>query len=695
MRIPILSCESFPMSENAVDLATHPLTAWDGPLGLPDFSRFGDDDFAAVFDAALKAHEAEIEAIAGNPQAPSIDNTLAALELSGQPLDRVSSIFWCRAGAHTNPAIQALERSVSPKMARHFSAISMNEKLFARIDDLYQRRSTLGLDAETLRVLEKTWKRFVRSGAKLDAGGKKRLAAINEELSSLGTTFGQNVLADESEWALFLKEADLAGLPDFLKASMAEAAETRGHKGRYAVTLSRSIYEPFTTFSERRDLREAAWRAFTMRGENGGSSDNTDVVRDLLTLRAEKAKLLGYASYAALKLDDTMAKTPQAVHALLDPVWQKAREKAAADQKELERLATEAGSNESFAAWDWRFYQEKLRAEKFAFDEAELKPYLQLDRVIGACFDVATRLFGITFEEKKGVAAWHPDVRSFVVRNEDGSERGVFLADYFARPSKRSGAWMSSLQSGYGLGAGCTPVIYNIMNFARPPQGEAALLSMDEARTLFHEFGHALHGMLTEVTWPSVSGTSVSRDFVELPSQLYEHWLTVPEVLEKHALHVATDKPMPKALLDKMLAARTFGAGFATVEFTASALMDMAYHARSGAPQRPLAFEAETLAGLSMPDTIAMRHRTPHFGHVFAGDGYSAGYYSYMWSEVLDADAFSAFEETGDPFNPELAKKLRENIYAAGGSKDPEALYTAFRGKMPSPEAMMEKRGLV
>ena len=679
----------------SVDLATHPLTHWTGPLGLPDFTRIGDGDFSPVFDAALKAHEAEIEAIAGDVAQPTIDNTLAALELSGLALDRVSSIFWCKAGADTNETIQALERQISPKMSRHFSAISMNEKLFSRIDDLYRRRAELGLDAETLRVLEKTWKGFVRSGAKLSAEGKKRLAAINEELSSLGTTFGQNVLADERDWALFLDEADLAGLPGFLKSAMAEAAETRGRKGRYAVTLSRSIYEPFTTFSERRDLRETAWRAFTRRGENGGASDNTAVVRDMLRLRAEKAKLLGYDSFAALKLDDTMAKTPQAVHDLLDPVWRKALEKAAADQAQMETLAADAGSNEKFAAWDWRFWQEKLRAKTFAFDEAELKPYLQLDHVIEACFDVATRLFGVSFEEKKGIAAWHPDARTFLVRNADGSERGVFLADYYARPSKRSGAWMSSLQSGYRLGDGSSPIIYNIMNFAKPPAGEAALLSVDEARTLFHEFGHALHGLLTEVTWPSVSGTSVSRDFVELPSQLYEHWLTVPEVLEKHALHVETGAPMPKALLDKMLAARTFGAGFATTEFTASALMDMAYHARSEAPAEPLAFEAETLARLNMPDTIAMRHRTPHFGHVFAGDGYSAGYYSYMWSEVLDADAFSAFEEAGNPFDPALAQKLKDNIYAAGGSKDPEELYRAFRGKMPTADAMMEKRGLV
>lgn len=680
---------------SAVDLAAHPLTTRQGPLGLPDFTRIGDGDFSGVFDAALAAHEAEIEAISGNAETPTIENTLAALELGGEALDHVSSIFWCRAGAHTNEAIQALERDISPKMSRHFSAISMNERLFARIDELYQRRDALKLDAETLRVLEKTWKNFVRSGARLDAAGKKRLAAINEELSSLGTNFGQNLLADERDWALFLDEADLAGLPEFLKSAMAEAAEMRGQKGRYAVTLSRSIYEPFSTFSERRDLREIAFRAFTMRGQNGGATDNTAVVRDMLRLRAEKAKLLGYASYAALKLDDTMAKTPEAVHKLLDPVWEKALEKAASDQIELHRLAAEAGSNEEFAAWDWRFYQEKLRAEKFAFDESELKPYLQLDRIIDACFDVATKLFGISFEEKQGIATWHPDARVFNVRNADGSERGLFLADYFARPSKRSGAWMSALKSGYKLGDGSRPVIYNIMNFAKPPEGEAALLSVDEAKTLFHEFGHALHGMLTEVTWPSVAGTSVSRDFVELPSQLYEHWLTVPAVLEKHALHVTTGKPMPKALVDKMLAARTFGAGFATVEFTASALVDMAYHARPDAPEEQLRFEAETLEKLNMPDTIAMRHRTPHFGHIFAGDGYSAGYYSYMWSEVLDADAFAAFEETGDPFNPALAELLRKNIYAAGGSKDPEELYTAFRGKMPSPEAMMIKRGLI
>ncbi|TWG50012.1 MULTISPECIES: M3 family metallopeptidase [unclassified Aminobacter] len=677
------------------DLASHPLTNWTGPLGLPAFDKISDDQFAPVFDAALAAHEAEIAAIASNPDKPTIDNTLAALELAGDALGKVSAIFWMRAGAHTNPEIQKLEREIAPRMSRHFSAIYMNEALFARIDELYAQRDALGLDAETGRVLEKTWKRFVRAGAKLNAEDKQRLAAINERLASLGAQFGQNVLADEAGWALFLDGGDdLAGLPDFLVSAMAEAAASRGEEGRYAVTLSRSIIEPFLTFSDRADLRAKAFEAFTKRGENGGEHDNRENVRETLSLRAEKAKLLGYESFAAFKLDDTMAKTPDAVMNLLEPVWQKARAKALADRDELQKIAAEAGSNEKLTAADWRYWQEKLRAQKYAFDEAELKPYLQLDHIIDACFDVATRLFGVTFEEKTGIATWHEEVRVFQVKNPDGSHRATFLADYFNRPSKRSGAWMSSLESGYSLGKGASPIIYNVMNFAKPPKGQPALLSMDDARTLFHEFGHALHGMLTEVTWPSVAGTSVSRDFVELPSQLYEHWLTVPEVLEKHARHYKTGEPMPKELLDKMLTARTFNAGFATVEFTSSALVDMEYHRQGEAPADPLAFEAKVLEKLEMPEEIVMRHRTPHFLHVFSGDGYSAGYYSYMWSEVLDADAFSAFEETGNPFDAETARKLKTYIYAAGGSRDPEELYTAFRGRMPTPDAMMEKRGL-
>lgn len=684
------------MNQARIDLSSSPLSHWSGPLGLPDFSAFEDTAFEPAFDAALAAHAAEIDTIAKNPDLATIDNTLRAIELAGDALSRISSIFWCRAGAHTNDAIQALERRISPKMSRHFSAIAMNEDLFARIDALYAGRQKLDLDAETDRVLEKTWKGFVRSGAKLLPDQKTRLAAINERLALLGAQFGQNVLADEKDWALFLDNGqDLAGLPDFLKTAMAEAAEARGRKGKYAVTLSRSIYEPFMTLSDNRPLREKAFRAFTMRGENGGDADNVSTVAETLELRNEKAGLLGYETYAAFKLDDTMAKTSQSVLGLLQPVWEKALECAGDDQQELQRLAAAEGHNHPIAAWDWRYYADKLRTERFDFDEAEIKPYLQLEKIITACFDVANRLFGIEFEAKPGVTAWHPDARVFEVKNPDGSRRGVFAADYFARPSKRSGAWMSALQSGYRLGDGSEPIIYNIMNFAKPPKGEPALLSFDEAKTLFHEFGHALHGLLTEVNWPSVSGTSVSRDFVELPSQLYEHWLTVPEILKEYAVHYKSGDPIPVELLDKVLAAQTFDAGFGAVEFTASALVDMAFHTAEKAPDDPIRFETETLGDLKMPDAIAMRHRTPHFAHIFAGDGYSAGYYSYMWSEVLDADAFAAFEESGDPFDPELAEKLRRHIYSAGGTADPEKLYTAFRGRMPKPDAMMKKRGLV
>lgn len=675
------------------------LAEWNGPLGLPEFERIGDADFAPAFDVALASHEAEIDAIAGNADAATFANTIVAIETAGEALSRVSALFWNRAGAHTNDAIQALEREIAPRMARHSSKIAMNPALFARVDALYEKRTRLGLDAEAARVLEKHWKGFVKAGAKLDAEGQARLAAINEELAGLGARFGQNVLNDEKSWSMVLSdEADLAGLPDFVRDAMAAAAEERGHPGAYAVTLSRSVIEPFLTFSERRDLRETAFKAWAARGENEGETDNREIIRRILSLRAEKAALLGYANFAALKLDDTMAKTPEAVNGLLRDIWEKAVGRAGEEEAELARLIAAEGRNHGVAPWDWRFYSEKVRAEKFDFSEQELKPYLQLEKIIAACFDVANRLFGITVVERKGVAAYHQDVRVFEVTKADGETLGVFLGDYFNRPSKRSGAWMSAFQSQHklplaGERSGEKPIVYNVMNFAKPAPGKPALLSLDDASTLFHEFGHALHGLLSDVTYPSVSGTSVSRDFVELPSQLYEHWLTVPEILEKYAVHYRTGEPMPRALLGKVIAAQTFNAGFQAVEFTASALVDMAYHTAASVTD-PVAFEAETLKGLGMPEAIVMRHRSPHFLHVFSGDGYSAGYYSYMWSEVLDADAFAAFEETGDPFDADMAAKLKANIYSAGGAIDPEETYKAFRGKLPSAQAMIRKRGL-
>ncbi len=676
------------------------LVHWTGHEGLPRFESVKDEDFAAAFDAAFAVHEAEIDGIANNPEPPTFDNTVVALEIAGGDLSRVSALFWNKAGAHTNDAIQALEREIAPKMSRHYSKIGTNAALFARINALWEKRGVLGLDIEAMRVLERHWKGFVKSGARLDKPEQERLAAINEKLASLGAKFGQNVLADEKNRTLLLaSEEELAGLPDFLKDAMAGAARERGAEDKYAVTLSRSIIEPFLTFSESREMRERAFKAWIARGENGGKTENRPIIAETLSLRAEKARLLGYESYAALKLDDTMAKTPQAVNDLLMQVWEKAVARAREEEAELAGLIAAEGRNHEVMPWDWRHYAEKLRAEKFSFSESELKPYLQLEKIIDASFEVARRLFGITATERKGIAAYHPDVRVFEIRDPRGKLVALFLGDYFARPSKRSGAWMSSFQSQHKLklkngAVGEIPIVYNVCNFAKPADGKPALLSLDDARTLFHEFGHALHGMLSNVTYPSVSGTGVSRDFVELPSQLYEHWLTVPDILKTYAVHYRTGEPMPEKLLEKVLAARTFNSGFATVEFTSSALVDMAYHTAEDIGE-PMAMEAAILERIGMPRSIVMRHRSPHFLHVFSGDGYSAGYYSYMWSEVLDADAFAAFEETGDPFDQEMAARLKTHIYSVGGAIDPEDAYKAFRGKLPRPDAMLAKRGLV
>ncbi len=674
------------------------ITNWNGPDGLPRFEAVNDGDFAASFEAALAEHETEIDAIANNSAAPTFENTIVALEIAGDSLSRVSSLFWNRAGAHTNDTIQALERDISPKMSRHYSKIGMNAALFQRIDQLWEKREALGLDLEQTRVLERHWKGFVKSGAKLPKPEQETLAGINEKLAGLSTQFGQNVLADEKGWALILSEGpELEGLPDFLKDAMASAARERGEDGKYAVTLSRSIIEPFLTFSERRDLREQAFKAWVARGENPGETDNRGLIRETLALRSEVAKLLGYGNFAEMKLDNTMAKTPAAVNDLLRAVWAKAVKRAREEEADIAGLIAEDGKNHDVMPWDWRFYSERIRAQKFNFSEAELKPYLQLEKIIDACFDVANRLFGIRAVEKKDITAYHPDVRVFEIRDAQNKLVALFLGDYFARGSKRSGAWMSAFQSQHKLPlknskTGEMPIIYNVCNFAKPAEGKPALLSLDDARTLFHEFGHALHGMLSDVTYPSVSGTAVSRDFVELPSQLYEHWLTVPAILKQYAVHVETGAPMPQALLDKVLAARTFNAGFNTVEFTSSAIVDMEFHTR-GPIDDPMAVQAEILAGLGIPKSLVMRHASPHFQHIFAG-GYSAGYYSYMWSEVLDADAFAAFEETGDAFDTAMAKKLKDYIYSVGGSLDPEDAYKAFRGKLPSPDAMLAKKGL-
>ena len=672
---------------------------WNGPLGLPEFGRVRSEDFEPAFDVALERDRAEVDRIAQDATTPTFENVVDALELSGRDLARTSSLFWNLVGADTNDVLQDLQTRIAPRLSRHHSQTAANARLFARIDALWQRRDALNLTTERFRVLEKLWKGFVRAGAALEPERQEELAAVNAELAELGARFAQNLLADERDWHMVVKKKDvLAALPPFLRSAMRAAAQERGLKG-HVVTTSRSIYTPFMTFCPDRSLREEAWRAWTSRGERGGETDNTALVSEIVELRRRRAALLGYSSFAAFKLEDQMAKNPANVVDLLHTVWKPAVARAREEEADLREQAVAAGANHAIAPHDWAFYAEQVRAARFSFDEAELKPYLSLDAMIEAAFDTATRLFGITFRVMDEAPRYHQDVRVWEVLNADGSHRGVFFGDYFARPSKRSGAWMSAFRGQHKLAAdgevGQSPIIVNVCNFAKAPKNQKTLLSFDDARTLFHEFGHALHGLMSNVTYPSVAGTSVARDFVELPSQLYEHWLTVPEVMFAHARHEKTGEPMPEELLEKVLAARNFNAGFDAVEFTASALVDQAFHAADAqGTDDPAAFEARELQRLGMPDAITMRHRTPHFAHVFAGDGYSAGYYSYMWAEVLDADAFRAFEEAGDPFHKVTARRLRDHIYAVGGAVPPEETYRAFRGTMPSSDAMLEKRGL-
>jgi peptidyl-dipeptidase Dcp len=572
----------------------------------------------------------------------------------------------------------------------------MNGVLFGRVRALHERRDSLTLSGEQKRLLERTFIRFRRSGAGLDEAAKARMAEINERLAHLSTEFSHHLLAEEQSWTLELGEGDRGGLSaPFVAAAEAAAAE-RGMPGKAVVTLSRSSVEPFLQSSTRRDLREKVYKAFIARGDNRNANDNSAVIGEILKLREERARLLGYETFAAYRLEDSMAKTPAAVRALLERVWKPARARAMADRDAMQALVTEEGGNFKFAAWDWRHYAEKLRQRRANFDDSAIKPYLTLDGMIAAAFDTASRLFGLSFTERTDVPVWHPDVRVWQVRGADGREVGLFYGDYFARASKRSGAWMTATRSQQKLDGVVTPLILNVCNFSKGADGEPALLSPDDARTLFHEFGHALHGLCSNVVYPSLSGTSVFTDFVELPSQLYEHWQERPEVLQKFARHYKTGEPLPDDLLKRFLAARKFNQGFATVEYVACALIDLEFHSQPASAATDVrAFERKELDRIGMPEEIALRHRPTQFGHIFSGGYYAAGYYSYMWSEVMDADAFGAFEEAGNIYDPAVARRLHDDIYASGGSRDPEEAYVAFRGRKPEPDALLRRRGLV
>ena len=671
------------------------LAAWTAPHEMPPFADIRPEHYLPAFEAAFKANNDDIAAIVANPEPPSFDNVIGALERSEQRRMRVGGVFFNLVRTDADETLEKIEREITPRHAAHMQAIYTNQALFAKVDTLYAKKDRLGLTPEQLRLLEELHREFIRSGARLDEAARKRLAEITERQAALSTQFAQNVLADESGYLLLLDEGDLDGLPGFFRSAAAATAKERGHEGKYAVTLSRSSIEPFLQFSTRRDLREEAFKVWIARGANGGKTDNRAIITELLQLRAEKAKLLGFDNFATFTLDDTMAKTPRAVRDLLLAVWEPARARAEKDRDELAKIAAAEGGNFAIAPWDWRHYAQKLRKAKHNLDEAELKPYFELNRMIQAAFETARRLFGITFKERPDLPVYNPDVRIWEVLDRDGKCIALFVGDYFARPSKRGGAWMSGFRNQHKLDGETRPIVLNVLNLVKGAPGEPSLLSVDDVRTVFHEFGHGLHGMLSSVTYPSLSGTSVKRDFVELPSQLYEHWALTPDILKQFALHAETGEPMPDDLLERVLDARKFDQGFATVEYVASALVDMDLHemAKPGEAVDVDAAESEALERIGMPNEIVLRHRPTHFQHLFSG-GYGAGYYSYLWSEVMDADAFGAFEEAGDVFHPETAERLHRYIYSSGGSMDPAEAYRAFRGRMPDIGALLEKRGL-
>ena len=674
------------------------LEPWDTPYGLPPFATLRAAHFPPAFDVALRAHRAEIDAIGADAAAPTFDNTIAALDRAGRLLVRIEGVFHNLTSSETSPTLQAVEVEMAPRLAAHDSATFMNQALFARIDSLYAERDRLGLDAEQRRVLERFHADFLRAGARLGEAGQRRHAGVMARLAELTTRFSQNVLADEAAYKLVLvEESELAGLPDFVRAAARHAGAERGIDA-CVITLSRSQIVPFLTFSDRRELREAAYRAWTTRGEHPGPHDNRQVAREILALRSEKARLLGHATYADHALDDSMARRRSNVMDLLEQVWGPARKRANTEREALEALALSRDEPHEIEPWDWRYYAEKVRRIRYELDEAQLKPYFPLDRMVAAAFDCAQRLFGVTFALQPHVAAYHPDVKVYEVRAAGGDLIGVFLHDNYARPTKRSGAWMSEYrqQSKPGGGVPVMPIVVNNNNFAKAAPGEPTLLSFDDARTLFHEFGHGLHGLLSDVTYERVSGTSVLRDFVELPSQLFEHWLSEPEVLKRHARHVVTGEPIPDALIERLHAARFFNQGYETVRYAASALVDMAAHSLAQVDDLDIvAFESAELERLGMPKGVGINHRLPHFQHLFAGSGYAAGYYVYLWAEVLEADGYEAFVEAGDPFDPQVAARLRRFIYSSGDSLEPTAAYRAFRGRSPHIEPMLRQRGLV
>jgi len=678
--------------------ATNPLLApWTGPYGgVPAFDKVKVADLQPALEAAMAQQLVAIEQIANDPATPNFANTIAALERSGRALERVSTVYGVYSSTLNDEAVQAVERDIEPKLAAFSDQITQNPKLFERIAKVYDARATSGLTPEQERLTWVYYTNFVRAGAKLDAAAKKRTAEINQELATLFTTFGQNVLKDENEGVIYVdKEADLAGLPQGVRDAMAEGAAGRGQKGKWAIANTRSSIEPFLTYSDNRALREKAWRMFVNRGDNGDATDNNATITRILQLRAERAALLGFPTHAHWRLENTMAKTPERAMELMEAVWTPAVARVKEEVADMQKIADSEKAGIKIEPWDYRYYAEKVRKAKYDLDETEITPYMQLENLREGMFYMAKELFGFHFKpvDAAKVPVYHPDVRVWEVTDPQGALVGLWYFDPYARKGKRSGAWMNAYRNQERFDGDVKTIVSNNSNFVKGKPGEPVLISWEDATTLFHEFGHALHGLSSNVNYPSVSGTSVARDYVEFPSQVLEHWLSTPEILNKYALHYQTGKPIPPALVAKIEAAEKFNEGFKTVEYLSSALIDMKLHLAGNTKIDADKFERETLGSIGMPTEIVMRHRTPQFNHVFSGDGYSAGYYSYLWSDTLTADAWEAFTEAGGPWDKAVAKRLRDNVFSVGNTIDPADAYRQFRGRDPGIDALMRKRG--
>jgi peptidyl-dipeptidase Dcp len=666
---------------------------WTGPYGgVPPFDRVKVEHFKPALEAAMAEHLAEVERIAADPAPPSFENTFAALERAGRTLDRVGAVYNVFAGTRRTSDFQEVEREMEPKLAAHRDKVVQNARLFKRIAAVYEGPERAKLDTEQQRLAWDKYTSFVRTGARLDDGSKKKLADINQRLATLYTQFSQNVLADEGRYVLVDRESELEGLPEAHVSTAAAEARGRGHEGKWAILNTRSSVEPFLTLAANRGLREKVWREFVSRGDNGDAHDNKTVIAEIVRLRHERALLLGYSTHAHWRLEKSMARTPERALELMQALWKPALARAQEEIADMQALADKVGDRIAIEPWDYRYYAEKVRKARFDVDDDEVAPYLQLDQLREGMFWVAGELLGLKFAEVQGVPVVNPDIRVWEVRRGD-KHVGLFYFDPYARPHKESGAWMNAYRSQERFDGEVATIVSNNCNYMKPAPGKPVLVSWDDAVTLFHEFGHGLHGLASSVRYPSLSGTNVDRDYVEFPSQLLESWLPTREVLERFARHCRTGEPMPEALVKKIEAASKFNKGFDNVEYLSSALVDMRLHLEPGKARDIAAFEREALEAIGMPRQIVMRHRLPHFGHLFSGDSYSAGYYSYLWADTLSADAFEAFTEAGGAYDKKVASRLLENVFAAGNTRDPEEGYRAFRGRDAGIEALMRKRG--